>query len=91
METDVGQMLTAGVGLKAWEENVCMGCGGGAEGRVEDAGPRVSTRTCVRTGAGCRAGSGQCPLSRCCPGRFSHPVGKGRGNYLVSSPSQTGR
>lgn len=74
-ETDVGQMLTAGVGLEAVGGVSAFGCGGGAEAGVEDTDPPcVCTHTHIRW-----AGSGgQFPLSRCCPGRFSQPLGKGR-------------
>ena len=73
-ETDVSQMLTAGVGLEAVGGVLAFGCGGGAEAGVEDRDPpRVCTHTDTRwAGAG-----GQFRLSRCCPGRFSQPLGKG--------------
>lgn len=85
METDVDQMLTAGVGLKAWGESVCIGCGGGAESQGGGCRPHGCTHT-----HRCWAGSGgQFPPSRCCPGRFSQPFEKGRGNYLNAPHTHT--
>ena len=52
-ETDVGQMLTAGVSLEAVGGVSAFGCGGGAEAGVEDTDPpRVCTHTHTHTHAG---------------------------------------
>lgn len=48
-ETDVGQMLTAGVSLEAVGGVSAFGCGGGAEAGVEDTDP---PRVCTHTHAG---------------------------------------
>lgn len=87
METDVGQMLTAGVGLEAMGGRVCMGCGGGAGSWSEGCGPPTGTHTHAHTHTLWAESLGrQFPLSRCCPGRFSQPLGKGRGNHLSVFP-----
>lgn len=52
-ETDVSQMLTAGVGLEAVGGVPAFGCGGGAEAGVEDTDPpRVCTHADTYAGLG---------------------------------------
>lgn len=61
-----------------------MGEGQGAGVRDVDP-PRVHTHTHSHTLQAESLGR-QFPLSRCCPGRFSQPLGKGRGNHLSVFP-----
>lgn len=52
-ETDVGQMLTAGVGLEAVGAVSAFGCGGGAGADVDDTDPpRICTHTNTHAGLG---------------------------------------
>ena len=87
-ETDVGQMLTAGVSLEAVGGVSAFGCGGGAEAGVEDTDPpRVCTHTHTHTHTHTLGWVWRTiPPFKMLPRQVLPASWKGRGNHLSIFP-----